>query len=122
MLSDGVIKKVIPNNPVLLEHFKNNHDMTNKVFFGNHVNTAIGFATSGAMARTMGTVSPLQVLINLAKRGTLGIANMSAAGTVASAAVNSAVNGIVVGAALEGGILIGSGINALIQTYIQQEQ
>jgi len=122
MLSEGIISKILPNNPVLLNHFKNNRDMTNAVMFGGHVNTAIGFATSGATARTMGTVTPLQILMNLARRGSFSITNMSAAGTVASAGVNIIGNGILAGGALEGGIWIGSGINAIIQTYIQQEE
>jgi hypothetical protein len=121
MLSEGIISKIIPTNPVLLNHFKNNRDMTNQVIFGKHINTLIGFATSGTTARAMGTVTPLQVGIAWARTGSLGIANITAAGTVASAGVTVIVNAPVVAGVLEGGILLGSGLNALIQTYIQND-
>jgi hypothetical protein len=94
--------------------------MTNDVIFGDHIKTAIGFATSGSVAKTIGTVTPLQVLINLAKTGEVSITNMTALGTLGSAAVNMAVNGVLVSTALETGIVVGSGINALYQTYVQK--
>jgi hypothetical protein len=121
MLSDGIISKVLPNNPVLLKNFKNSRDETRDVIFGKHVSSVIGLAVSGAVAKTTGTVTPLQVATNLFKTRSLNIANMTAAGTVASAGVNILLKNFAVYVALEGGIIIGSGINAAIQTYIQQE-
>ena len=46
---------------------------------------------------------------------------MTAQGTMGSAAVNMLVNGVLVSGALEGGIVVGSGINAVYQTYIQND-
>ncbi len=121
MLSDGILSQVIPNNPVLLQHFNNNFHMTNEVIFGKHVNMAIGAAASGVVARSMGTVTPLQVVTNFARTGSLGIANIAPVNTVSSAVVTMLGKGVLIGATLEGSIIVGSGINALIQTYIQHE-
>ena len=123
----------VQNNPInftdplglrcksLKENFDDNRKMTNDVFFGDHIKTAIGFATSGSVARTVGTVTPLQVLINVARTGSLSIANMTTFGTLASAEVNMLVNGALVAGSLEAGIVVGSGIDALIQTNFQQD-
>lgn len=102
-------------------NFVANRDMTNGIIFGNHINTAVGLITSGAIARTLGTVTPLQVAANLAKTGSVSITNMTSIGTIASAGVNMLGNGIAVGASLETGITVGSGVNALIQAYIQND-
>ena len=94
-------------------------DSTNDFFFGGFTRlsrTGIGAITSGAVARSTGLTT-----IGMAWRPILagqGVANLSVAGTVASVAANAIVNGVVVTASLEVGIVMGSTINAAVQTLI----
>lgn len=102
-------------------NFVNNYVMTNQVIFDDHIKTLIGFATSGTVARVMGTVTPLTALSTLARTGSMSIANLPALNVMASSAVNIGVNGLLVAGALKAGIFVGSGINAAIQTYLQDQ-
>jgi RHS repeat-associated protein len=119
----------VQNNPLLLvdprglasflENYRNNVNITNSAIFGNHINTVIGLATSGQVARNMGTTTAAGLLITLAETGGLQTATLNAAGAVVSAATTMVVNGAVVALSLEAGIHVGSLINAGFQTIAQ---
>jgi RHS repeat-associated protein len=117
------------NNPLLvvdpwglasfLENYRNNVNITNSAIFGNHINTVIGLATSGQVARNIGTTTAAGLLTTLAETGGLQTATLNAAGAVISAAITMVVNGAVVALSLEVGIHAGSLINAGFQTVVQ---
>jgi RHS repeat-associated protein len=95
-------------------HFENNLNETNDFFFSDLTRlsrTALGAMTSGAMARTTGLTNLGMAARALAQGG--GVANLGVAGTIASVAANSVVNGIAVATSLEVGIGIGSAASAL---------
>jgi len=97
-------------------NFKNNLDVTNDFFFGGLTQltrTGIGALTSGAVARTTGLTSLGMAARALA--GGTGVANLTIGRTIASVALNSLVNGALVAASLEGGIIVGSAASALGQ-------
>jgi len=97
-------------------NFKNNLDVTNDFFFGGLTQltrTGIGALTSGAVARTTGLTSLGRAARALA--GGTGVANLTIGRTIASVALNSLVNGALVAASLEGGIIVGSAASALGQ-------
>jgi RHS repeat-associated protein len=84
-----------------------NLETTNDFFFSGFTKwsrSAIGFITSGAVARSFGFAT----LGDLITTYPVGVANLTLGETAASVALNSAVNSIFVAAALEAGIIVGS--------------
>ncbi len=112
----------VQNNPVnwvdpyglsYLDDYTRNLITTNNFFIDGptrFARTVIGLITSGAVARRFGTVTPLQAIRSIPQGG---IATLGAGGTAISAGVNSLLNAAVAGLTLEGGILIGSLVNAV---------
>ncbi|MBX3122926.1 MAG: RHS repeat-associated core domain-containing protein [Nitrospira sp.] len=106
-----------------IECFKSNFgfafDSTNDFFFGGFTRlarTGVGTITSGAVARSTGFTS-----IGMAWRPLLagqGVANLGVAGTIASVAANAVTNAAIATVALETGAIVGSAIDAAVQTYI----
>ena len=94
-------------------------DTTNDFFFGGFTRlarTGVGAITSGAVARSTGFTT-----IGMAWRpllAGLGVANLSVAGTIASVAANAVTNAAVATIALETGVVVGSAIDAAVQTFI----
>lgn len=94
-------------------------DTTNDFFFGGFTRlarTGVGAITSGAVARSTGFTS-----IGMAWRPLLagqGVANLSLAGTITSVAANAVSNAAVATIALETGVVVGSAIDAAVQTFI----
>ena len=94
-------------------------DSTNDFFFDGFTRvarTGVGAITSGAVARSTGFTT-----IGMAWRPLLagqGVANLSVAGTIASVAANAATNAAVATIALETGVVVGSAIDAAVQTFI----
>ena len=85
---------------------------TNNFFFQGATSitrTATGLITSGSVAQTFGTVTPLQALASMPG----GIANLGALGTIGAAGINTAINAILSAIALEAGISIGSLVNSI---------
>ena len=99
--------------PSFGDSFRFSFDATNRFFFGfpaNITRTAIGIGTAGATARTFGTVTVFQAIRSL---GTGGIANLGVRGTLIATGVTTGINTVFVAGALEGGIIIGSGVFAI---------
>ncbi len=69
----------------------------------------MGLITSGAVAKSFGTVTPFQAIRSLPS----GVANLGAIGTIASAGFNTALNALLGALALEGGIGFGSMISSI---------
>jgi RHS repeat-associated protein len=109
------------NNPVnhidllglsYANNYNRNLSTTNKFFFQGATSatrTAIGLITSGSVAQTFGTVTPLQAIASMPE----GIANLGAIGTIGAAAINTAINATLSAIALESGISVGSLVNAI---------
>ncbi len=92
---------------------------TNAFFFEGYTKlarTGLGALTSGAVARTTGLTTIGMALPDLL-RGQ-GVANLGIRGTLLSVGANSVVNGLLATAALEGGIVVGSLVDAALQTYL----
>jgi hypothetical protein len=95
-----------------LDNYNQNLSTTNKFFFQGATSvtrTAIGLISSGSVAQTFGTVTPLQAIASIPKGG---IATLGAAGTAAAAGANIAINATLSAIALEAGISVGSLVNA----------
>ena len=73
----------------------------------------LGAVSSGMVANGVGTVTPIQALMSLPE----GIPTLGVGGTMASAAATWAGNAILVGAAFEIGIGMGSVIGAAYDTW-----
>jgi hypothetical protein len=80
----------------------------------NLARTAVGLITGGAVAQNAGLTSPWMLVKDLS-RGTAFMI-MSPAAVATSVGVSVATNSFASGLALEAGIVIGSGIDATIQT------
>ncbi|MCD6476356.1 MAG: hypothetical protein J7K85_08885 [Anaerolineaceae bacterium] len=96
--------------------YTNNLDITNRFFFDGSTKiarTALGTMTSGATARTVGTVTAGQAIRSLFQTPA-GIATLGGvSGTLAAAGANTVVNSAGVVIFLEGGIGFGSLVNAI---------
>jgi large repetitive protein len=115
----------------LLANTKNNFVLTNKVLVHTleidlgikklNSLTLVKMYLGGKVAKSVGTVTFMMAAKNFVRYGTIAVGNLTAANTIVSMAVNSAVTGAEVTAAFEGGIAAGSFLNAIYQTYFQNE-
>ncbi len=114
--------------PTFWDHYKANFEYrfvtTNRFFFAEPTRlarTAVGLVTTGAVARTFGTVSPLRAIISILRPGLgpAGIATLGGVGgTLASAGAHILLNVFLSGIALEAGIALGAAGGALVDTMI----
>jgi RHS repeat-associated protein len=100
--------------------FRQNWKATNRFFFSGPTRlsrSAIGLTTSGAVARTYGTVTPAQAIRSILFPGATGVRGVAVLGgvvpTLASAALHIGWNAFLSGLALEAGITFGSLISAI---------
>jgi hypothetical protein len=102
-----------PTGLDFVSEYTKNLRTTNRFFFQGPTRlsrTAVGLVTAGAVAKTFGTVTPLQAILSLPAGG---IATLGALGTVGAAALNTALNALLSGIALEAGIGFGSLVSAI---------
>jgi RHS repeat-associated protein len=104
-----------------MDVFEANFRQTNDFFFSFPTSlsrTALGILTSGAVAKTFGTVTPVEAIRSLLNSNLgvgRGVATLGVSGTLAAAGLNMAINTVAVTLALETGIAIGSAADALGQ-------
>lgn len=91
---------------------------TNRFFFKwptSLARTGIGLFTGGFVARSTRLTSPMMLLKDIAKGEALMI--MGARAVTISVGVSVATNTVIVAGGLEAGIIVGSGVDAAIQTF-----
>ena len=103
-------------------NFTNNLLATNKFFFGfpwNFTRTGIGLflGSSTTISNAVGTVTLGQALKSVLLQGQ-GTSPMTIPNTLASGVINSALGALAVGASLEGGIIIGSALDAGVKALL----